>query len=288
MIQEISIRAGETSKKLENFLKKKFPIGYVRKLFRKNGVRLNGRRPKPDDAIAPGDCVQLYIPFEKTLKSGRRNVTPPDELKILFEDHEIIVVNKPAGIAVHEGKNVLKRSSLLGILEAKYRAQGIAPKLIHRLDKDTSGVLLAAKKQETAKQFERLFASDGVEKEYLCLVVGRLQPDKGIIDFLLPGRKGMAVRALTRFSVAKRFAETTLVRVHIATGRMHQIRLHFSHYGYPVVMDDQHGDFAFNKRFRKAYGLRRQFLHAAAISLAYHGERRRWTAPLPADLAKTL
>lgn len=288
MVQEISITAGETSKKLENFLKKQFPIGYVRKLFRKNGVRLNGRHPKPDDAIAPGDCVQLYIPFEKTLESDRRNVTREDDLEILFEDHEMIVVNKPAGLAVHEGKNVLKRHSLLGKLEVKYRAQGIVPKLVHRLDKDTSGVLLAAKKEETAKQFERLFASNDVEKEYLCLVVGRLQHDKGIIDLPLPGRKGKAVRALTRFSVTKRFSETTLVRAQIATGRMHQIRLHFGHSGYPVVMDDQHGDFAFNKHFRKAYGLSRQFLHASTISLPYHGKKRAWTAPLPADLARTL
>jgi 23S rRNA pseudouridine955/2504/2580 synthase len=288
MMQEISIGAGETAKKLENFLKKKFPIGYVRKLFRKNGVRLNGKHPHPDDVIAPGDCVQLYIPFEKTPKSAPRVVTPEDHLEILFEDHEMIVVNKPAGLAVHEGKNILKRHSLLGMLEARYRAQGIVPKLVHRLDKDTSGVLLAAKGEECAKQFERLFASGGVEKEYLCLVVGRLQKDEGILDFPLPGRKGIAVRALTRFSVAKRFSETTLVRAQIATGRMHQIRLHFGRYGYPVVMDDQHGDFPFNKRFRKAYGLSRQFLHASAISLAYHGKKRSWTAPLPPDLARTL
>jgi 23S rRNA pseudouridine955/2504/2580 synthase len=287
-MQEISIRAGESSKKLENFLKKRFPIGYVRKLFRKNGVRLNGKRSKPDDLIAPGDCIQLYIPFEKSLQSGCQNVTLQTDWEIIFEDDGIVVINKPAGIAVHEGKDVLKRHSILGMLEALYRPQGIAPRLVHRLDKDTSGVLLAAKKEETVRQFESLFADGSVEKEYVCLLVGRLQQDEGTIDFRLPGREGKAVRALTRFRVAKRFSETTLVRANIATGRMHQIRLHFARYGHPVVMDDQHGDFTFNKKFRKAYGLRRQFLHASTVALEYRGKRHRWTAPLPADLAKTL
>jgi 23S rRNA pseudouridine955/2504/2580 synthase len=288
VMREISITAGESSKKLENFLKKRFPIGYVRKLFRRNGVRLNGRRSKPDDLIAPGDCVQLYIPFEKSLKSARQKLTVQHDLEIIFEDDEIIVINKPAGIAVHEGKDVLKQHSILGMLEARYRPQGVAPKLVHRLDKDTSGVLLAAKKQETAKQFERLFAESAVEKEYLCLLVGRLQQNDGTIDLLLPGRERKAVRALTHFRVAKRFSDTTLVRANIATGRMHQIRLHFARYGHPVVMDDQHGDFSFNKRFRKQCGLRRQFLHASTLTIKYHGQRRSWTASLPADLAKTL
>ena len=90
-----------------------------------------------------------------------------------------------------------------------------------------------------------------MEKEYLCLLVGRLQQNEGILDFPLPGREGKTVPARTRFKVAKRFSETTLVKADIATGRMHQIRLHFARYGHPVVMDDQHGDFSFNKRFRK-------------------------------------
>ena len=287
-MQEISITAGESSKKLENFLKKRFPIGYIRKLFRKNGVRLNGKRSKPDDLIAPGDCIQLYIPFEHSPQLARQNPTLQADVNIIFEDDEIIVLNKPAGIAVHEGKDVLKRHSILGMLEAKYRPQGIAPRLVHRLDKDTSGVLIAAKKEATARQFEGLFADGGVEKEYVCLLVGRLQQNEGVIDLQLSGREGKAVRALTRFRVAKRFSETTLVRANIATGRMHQIRLHFARYGHPVVMDEQHGDFSYNKKFRKAYGLRRQFLHASTVALEYRGKRRSWTAPLPADLAKTL
>jgi 23S rRNA pseudouridine955/2504/2580 synthase len=287
VVQEISITAGESPKKLENFLKKRFPVGYVRKLFRRNGVRLNGRPGKPDDPVRPGDRVELYIPFDKHPPS-RGSVDVEAGLKVIFEDDEIIVINKPAGIAVHEGKAVLKRNSLLGMLEARYRHRGIVPKLVHRLDKDTSGVLVVAKNDAVAKQLEDFFASGKVEKNYLCLLVGRLQQNQGTIDLPLPGRAAQPVRALTHFRVVKRFSETTLVQANIATGRMHQIRLHFAHYGHPVVMDDQHGDFSFNKRLRKQCRLRRQFLHASTLAMPYRGKKHSWTAPLPADLASTL
>jgi 23S rRNA pseudouridine955/2504/2580 synthase len=288
MVQEISITAGESPKNLENFLKKRFPVGFVRKLFRKHGVRLNGRPAKPDDPVRPEDRVELYIQFEESPKSPGQSLPVRADLKAIFEDDQIVVINKPPGIAVHEGKAVLKRNSLLGILEASYRPRGIAPRLVHRLDKDTSGVLLVAKDEGIAKQLEGLFASEKVEKAYLCLLVGRLQQNRGTIDCSLPGRAGQPVRALTQFKVLKRFTETTLVRANIATGRMHQIRLHFAQYGYPVVMDDQYGDFSFNKRLRKQCRLRRQFLHAATLALPYRGKRHSWTAPLPADLENTL
>jgi 23S rRNA pseudouridine955/2504/2580 synthase len=96
------------------------------------------------------------------------------------------------------------------------------------------------------------------------------------------------VRALTRFQVVQRFPETTLVRVQIETGRLHQIRLHFAALGYPVVMDDQHGDFGFNRRFRKQYGLKRQFLHAAKLKIKHGGKQREWKAPLANDLKQVL
>ena len=111
------------------------------------------------------------------------------------------------------------------------------------------------------------FETGAVDKEYLALVVGRLAHNQGVIDTPLPGRDGNPVRALTRYWVVKRHSEVTLVRVAIETGRLHQIRLHFAQLGHPVVMDDQHGDFGFNKRFRKEYGLKRQFLHAQKLSL---------------------
>jgi 23S rRNA pseudouridine955/2504/2580 synthase len=286
-MREITLPGGESAKKLENFLKKEFPIGYVRKLFRKNGVRLNGQRAKADDLIRGGDKIQLYIPFEVESAKAKIEQRVP-QLKAVFEDESLLVINKPAGLAVHEGRTVSKRESVLGILENQYRVLAIKPQLVHRLDKDTSGLLLAAKNPRTAEELERCFETGAVDKEYSCLVVGRIQNNQGQIDFPLPGRDGNPVGALTRYRVVKRFSEVTLIRVAIETGRLHQIRLHFAKLGYPVVMDDQHGDYAFNKRFRKQYGLKRQFLHAEMLRLNYNGKQREWTAPLPKDLATTL
>jgi 23S rRNA pseudouridine955/2504/2580 synthase len=286
-MREIVLPENEAIKKLESFLKKEFAIGYVRKLFRKNGVRVNGRRAKADDLIRGGDRIQLYIGFERQSDSVKP-FKAVAKLDIVYEDEVLLVINKPAGIAVHEGKSVSKRDSVLGILEKTYRDRGVNPQLVHRIDRDTSGLLLVAKNPETAAELESCFETGAVEKEYLCLVVGRLPINEGKIDFPLPGRQGNPVRALTRYRVVKRFAEVTLARVSIETGRLHQIRLHFAKLGHPVVMDGQHGDFGFNKRFRKEFGLKRQFLHAEKLRLNYAGKPREWKAPVATDLARTL
>ncbi|MGH7825881.1 MAG: RluA family pseudouridine synthase [Candidatus Binatia bacterium] len=284
---KIIVAAGETSKKLENFLKKRYPIGYVRKLFRKSGVRLNGTHAGPDNRVEAGDEIRLFIPFENRPRAIARQ-QPKDGLRIIFENDELLIIDKPAGIAVHEGKGILKRQTVIGLLESKYRPQGIAPRLVHRLDRDTSGLLVLAKNEETTRALEESFDSARVEKEYVCLVAGRLHDNEGRINMPLPGRQGSEVRASTRFRVVKKFPDVTLLRVWIETGRMHQIRLHFAEFGYPIVMDDQHGDFTFNKIFRKEYGLKRQFLHATRITLHHKGKKRTWAAPLSGDLQHTL
>jgi 23S rRNA pseudouridine955/2504/2580 synthase len=282
-MREIVVQRGEPAKKLENFLKKQFPIGYIRKLFRKNGVRVNSYRAKPDDSLQAGDRVQIYIPFE--IKAPKATQAPSvPRIDTLFEDENLLVINKPAGLAVHESKSDRKKDTILGILENRYREGGVRPLLVHRLDKETSGLLVVAKNSKSAAELRSTFETGKVDKQYLCLVTGRLPNNEGIIEFPLPGREGHAVRALTRYRVIKRFSETTLVRAIIETGRFHQIRLHFAKLGYPVVMDDQHGDFGFNKKFRKEFALKRQFLHAEKLKLSYAGKLREWTAPLPADL----
>lgn len=284
-MREMIVPAGESAKKLANFLKKQFPIGYVRKLFRKNAARLNGRRVNADAQIGAGDRIQLYIPFQPPRATPSQR---PTNLEIVYEDDSLLVINKPAGLAVHEGKSVNRVDSVAGFVERKYKASDFPPRLVHRLDKDTSGLLLLAKDEKTLTELEKQFAAGLTEKEYLCLVVGRLPSNEGEIDLPLPGRDSRLVRALTRYRVVKRYLETTLVRVVIETGRLHQIRLHFAGLGHPIVMDGQHGDFEFNRRFRKAYGLKRQFLHSHKLAVLHAGKRYSWTAPLKQDLDKTL
>ncbi len=283
------VAPGDGNKKLENFLKGRFPIGYVRKLFRKNGLRVNGKRSRPDDVIGPGDRIELFIPFEKSARYSAPPISAKQELPVLYEDASLLVLNKPAGLAVHEGKRVLKRYSVLGLLQNRYREHGIELALVHRLDRETSGVLVLAKNRAAQLELEAIFAEENqADKQYTTLLAGIVQNDNGTIDFSLPGRDGKPVYAVTHFRVLERFSDTTLVKAVIQTGRMHQIRLHFAGLGYPVVMDDRHGDFKFNKQFRKSYGLKRQFLHAARLALTYAGKKHVFVAPLADDLQAAL
>jgi 23S rRNA pseudouridine955/2504/2580 synthase len=282
-MREIVLPKSEATRTLEKFLLRKFPIGYVRKIFRKEGARINGRRAKDTDLVHGGDRVQLYIPFEPNKESSATL-----RIGTIFEDDSLLVIDKAAGIAAHEGKTAAKAQSVLGVLENHYRASGVKPRLVHRLDKDTSGLMMVAKNEEMYKQLLGVFESRDVVKEYVCLLAGRLGSGEGRIDLPLPGREGHLVGARTRYRVLKRFSDTTLARATIETGRLHQIRLHFAKLGFPVVLDEQHGDFAFNKQFRREYALKRQFLHAERLKIAYDGTLRDWRAPLPNDLQQVL
>ena len=288
MAEEIIVPADQNGKKLESYLARTFPIGYVRKLFRKDGVRLNGRRAKELDLLQSGDRIEIFIPFEASAGAAKNRQTLPAKIDILFENPDLLVVNKPAGLAVHEARNIAKDRTLLGLLQSRFRQAPFKPLLVHRLDKDTSGVVLVAKNERVAREIESRFEEATIKKEYLCLVAGRPAPQSGTIDSPLPGRDGKPVRAITHYKIEKRFFDTTLVGVTIETGRMHQIRLHFAHLGYPVVMDRQHGDFGFNKSFRKRTGLKRQFLHAARLALTFRRKDFFWEAPLPDDLRRVV
>jgi 23S rRNA pseudouridine955/2504/2580 synthase len=287
MARAIFFPSSEKPKRLETFLRRRFPMGYVRKLFRKKAVRLNGRPARPAEKAQPGDKIDLFIPFVDESDGKPRTRREPG-FEIVHEDASLLIVNKAAGLAVHEGKEILKRSSLIGLLEERYRKEGVVPRLVHRIDKETSGLLVVAKSEEEADRLKKLFADGAVEKDYLALVVGRLNEERGTIDLPLPGRSGELAAAATEYRIERNYESVTLVRARTRTGRMHQVRLHFAKVGHPLVMDDRYGNFAFNRRFRKAFGLKRQFLHAARLAWNRNGKRESLEAPLPEDLASTL
>jgi RluA family pseudouridine synthase len=234
-----------------------------------------------------GDLIELFLPFEPAPHPSLGPIKDQG-LNVVYENSDLLVLNKPAGIAVHEARSIVREKTILGLLETRYRGAPPTPRLVHRLDKDTSGLLLVAKNEATAVDLENQFESARIDKEYIALVIGQPIRSSATIDSPLPGRDGKPARAITRYRLIERFADTTLLRVNIETGRMHQIRLHLAALGHPVVLDSQHGDFRFNKRFRKTTGLKRQFLHAARMELTYRGKRFVWSAPLPDDLQRTL
>ena len=185
-------------------------------------------------------------------------------LEILFEDDFLIAINKPAGLAVQGGKGV--KSSVDKILAEKYSPP---PRLLHRLDKDTSGVLVAAKGRETASRISRLFGSGGkVKKQYIAVCSGRPEKKEGSITQELNIR-GVMKNSITKYKVIKNGKlptedEYSVLEIELGTGRMHQIRRHLAMIGNPVFGDDKYGDFSLNKKLRKA-GVRRLLLHASRL-----------------------
>ena len=203
-------------------------------------------------------------------------------LEILYEDDFSIIVNKPAGLAVQGGKGV--KTSLDKIL-AEIRSP--APLLVHRLDKDTSGLLLAAKTKEAAARFSRVLGAERkAVKQYTAVCAGRPEKSEGIITEDLLIRRTVK-KSVTKYKVIKsgeislpEAQEFSVLEIELGTGRMHQIRRHLAMNGSPVLGDDKYGDFALNKKLRKAAGLKRLLLHASRLILK-DGFNLDIRAPLP-------
>ncbi len=196
---------------------------------------------------------------------------------ILFEDDDCLVLNKPAGLAVQGGAGV--GVSLDALLAAE---RDPAPLLVHRLDKDTSGVILAAKHKAAARRLSELIAGQDLEKIYLAVVAGRPEPPSGVIREALQIR-GVRKEALTRYRCLGETGEFSLLELSLGSGRMHQIRRHLAHIGHPILGDDKYGDFKLNKRLAKERGLRKLLLHAYRLQVPQAGGSFRTILAPPPD-----
>jgi len=301
------VRAGEGSagQRLDNFLLRELsgvPRSRVYRLLRKGEVRVNGKRKQADYRLEADDEVRL--PPVRNLPdapAGARLV--PDALietvrdSIVHEDARLLVLNKPAGLAVHGGSGLA-----FGAIEAlRALRPGESLELAHRLDRDTSGCLLVARTRGALRALHAMLREGTVEKHYATLVAGRWHLGRKTIDapVLTNARQGgeRVVRvhragkfAVSVFTPREHFRDiATRMDVAIHTGRTHQIRVHAAFAGHPVAGDEKYGDRECNARLR-AVGLRRMFLHAASISFLWpeSGDAFRIEAPLPADLAAVL
>jgi len=186
-------------------------------------------------------------------------------VEILFEDEDCLVLNKPAGLAVQGGAGI--GVSLDALLAAE---RSPAPLLVHRLDKDTSGIILTAKNRAAAHRFSDLIAGKDLEKIYLAVVAGRPEPSSGVIREALQVR-GVRKEALTSYRELAGGGEFALLELALGSGRMHQIRRHLAHIGHPILGDDKYGDFALNKRLAKERGLKKLLLHAYRLLIPRAG-----------------
>ena len=277
-------------------LLKGVPRGHIYRLLRTGQVRVNGKRVKPDTRLAEGDLLRL--PPVRTAQRDER--APPTaqtqrlDQCVIFEDHDFFVIDKPAGIASHGGSGIA-----FGAIELLRAAR---PKehleLVHRLDRDTSGVLVLARNRRALTGLQALIRDGQVTKQYLCLLTGRLE--RGKFDVNAPLRKSALaggermVRvdedgkpALTFFRQIERYPDAALVEATLATGRTHQIRVHAAHVGHPLAGDPKYGDREANKRLRDL-GLKRLFLHAARFEFELGERAYSFSAPLPEDLRTVL
>ena len=307
----ITVAEHEAGQRLDNYLikiLKGVPKSHIHRIIRAGEVRLNKKRCKPDSRIQTGDL--LRIPPVRTAEKqrsseNRAQAVPAREFTIIYEDDALLVIDKPAGIAVHGGSGVS-----FGVIEQIRRARPEARylELVHRLDKDTSGLLMIAKKRSALVKLHEAIRNDHPKKIYLALGVGKLPNDSFHVKLPLfkytgaQGEKMVRVSedgqsAHTIFRVLNRFSDgllhqvglshLTLVQATLKTGRTHQIRVHLQSQHCPIAGDERYGDYQANKRLQKL-GLKRMFLHAAELHLDHPltGEKLILKAPLPQDLAQ--
>ncbi|MBF1286684.1 RluA family pseudouridine synthase [Neisseria sicca] len=307
----ITVAEHEAGQRLDNYLikiLKGVPKSHIHRIIRAGEVRLNKKRCKPDSRIQTGDL--LRIPPVRTAEKqrsseNRAQAVPAREFTIIYEDDALLVIDKPAGTAVHGGSGVS-----FGVIEQIRRARPEARylELVHRLDKDTSGLLMIAKKRSALVKLHEAIRNDHPKKIYLALGVGKLPNDSFHVKLPLfkytgaQGEKMVRVSedgqsAHTIFRVLNHFSDDllhqvglsqlTLVQATLKTGRTHQIRVHLQSQQCPIAGDERYGDYQANKRLQKL-GLKRMFLHAAELHLDHPltGEKLILKAPLPQDLAQ--
>jgi 23S rRNA pseudouridine955/2504/2580 synthase len=281
----VKVPEDRDGQRLDNFLLlqlKGAPRSLVYKLVRSGQVRINGKRAKADSRLAGGDEVR--IPPVKLNEAGEARPVPKGLLdrlaaSIVFEDKAILAVNKPSGLATHGGSGISH-----GLIESLRALRPGEPlELVHRLDRDTSGVIIIAKKRSALLELQALMRAgeddEGPGKRYLALLVGRVPNGTLTVDaplqksVLQGGERSVRVDpagkpSVSHFKVLERRGGHSYCEVRIETGRTHQIRVHAAHLGHPVAGDDKYGDPDANKRLAQQVGLKRLFLHAASIEFA--------------------
>jgi 23S rRNA pseudouridine955/2504/2580 synthase len=299
----VTVGAEHDGQRIDNYLRtelKGAPKSLVYRILRTGEVRVNKGRAKPESRVHTGDVVRippLRLSEEVPVRVGAA-LESTLASAIVYEDPCLLVLNKPAGLAVHAGSGVK-----VGVIEAlrALRPDDKGLELAHRLDRETSGVLVLAKDRPTLMELHELLRGDGVKKSYLALVRGHWPDRLREVDAALEkntlrgGERVVEVRvdgkeSRTLFRPLRRFAaEATLVEASPITGRTHQIRVHAAHAGHPIAGDDKYGDPTFDRRLKER-GLSRLFLHAARIEIPARGVRPpvRVEAPLPHELERVL
>jgi 23S rRNA pseudouridine955/2504/2580 synthase len=294
--------AGQRVDKFLRRLLPEVPQSHLYKLLRLRRVRVNGVRAHEDTLLNPGDRVVIRGDADKLLSAPAPVASYGQKLAVLYEDEHLLAVDKPAGLAAHPGSG-LEGPTLVELARAHVgpiAAGAFEASPAHRLDRDTSGIVLVAKTRKAMVKLTELFTAGAVDKLYLALAKGRLAEERGVIEIPLPeheqtarsrAERGIKLQeAVTHWRCLSEAAAVSLLACRIETGRTHQIRRHLAAIGHPVAGDRRHGDFALNRVLRREVGLRRMFLHAGELALDHPilGTRLELKSALPVELGIVL
>lgn len=268
-------------------------------LLRKHRVRIDGRLANMQAVVPSGSIVKVFLPLaEKTDEQTRagnlyKRLFLPS---IVHADDDIIVLDKPAGLLTQGDAERGQQSTVAGLAEAYAKERGKTAHLVHRLDRETSGLMVVALGAAAARQLSSDFAERKVDKRYLALVKGRMPTLQGTIERRLKKLHNKVVvaadgeAATTHYDVVAALGNASLLALHITTGRMHQIRAHLASIGHNIAGDKVYGDVQFNHMLQQMYGLRRQYLHAFQLSFTHPvtGKAMRFERGLPKDLEQMI
>jgi 23S rRNA pseudouridine955/2504/2580 synthase len=290
-VQSIAVNKHNAQQRLDRFLRKTFPaasLGLLFSVLRKKKVRVNGVVGKAAQMLCENDVVQIYenLPqsaLESFSEQKKTIAEVREKLNFVALNSDFAILNKPCGLASQSGSGISEAESLVGMLEIWAREEGLdfKPALAHRLDKETSGLIIAALSGAASREFASIIRERKIRKEYLALVKGNMPQKSGTINMPLPGESKVSVSS---WNVEKSFEQCDLVRVSLETGRKHQIRIHFAQIGHPLLGDSRHGDFVLNRKFKKEFKLSRLFLHAALLEFHWQGKKMTFEAELPENL----
>ena len=307
----MNVSADAAGQRLDKFLRralKDVPLSHIYKLLRTRRVRVNGARGRGEQLLVEGDAVVVRGDEERLLRPAKGTGTAgvAVEFGVLFEDEHLLAVDKPAGLAAHPGTGISGATLVEQARAYLHVPDDLAPTEFrpspaHRLDRETSGVVLVAKTRRCMVRLTEIFTSgEGVTKTYLALAKGKMPRAEGTIDLPLSeheqtarskARRGVKYQeATTHYRVVSSMREASLLQLRIETGRTHQIRRHLQSAGHPVAGDPRYGDFPFNRTARVRWGLRRMFLHAWRLHLPhpFSGSTLRLEAPPPQELLAVL
>lgn len=289
-MQEITIDKNEKDQRIDRFLKKMFPKaskGFIYKMLRKKRIKLNGAKANPSDIIIEGDKIQMYLADDtiNKFKGSDKEIKSYSKLNIIYEDSNIVLINKPKGLLSHGTNNSSYENNVVDqLVSYLYNKKEYIPRLektftpsiCNRLDRNTSGIIIGAKNYDSLKIINKAIKENKIKKIYICVIKGKIEKNTRLIGFLTKNEEKNKVyvsktnnkdskKIITDVKVLKTNGEYSLLEIDLITGRTHQIRAHLSSIGCPIIGDTKYGNKKINKYFLEKYGLKSQFLHAHKI-----------------------